>query len=93
VSLQFKIFVSRGKFRLRTDIGSNGVQGLGYLISTVSVIFLGIVAWPDESDPEWHAWIVIVGVITAILGMFLRYLAHRKNRRDIKRAERKAEQS
>ena len=69
------------------------LQGPGYLISTISVVFLAIVAWPGPLDPPWHAWAVILGVVTSIFGMFLRYLAHRKNRRDIKRAERKAEQS
>ena len=69
------------------------MQGLGYLVSIVSVFFLAVVAWPGPSDPQWHATAVIVGAATSVLGMFLRYLAHRKSRRDIKRAERKAEQS
>lgn len=69
------------------------LQGPGYFISTISVVFLGIVAWPSPSDPSWHAWAVIIGMATSVLGMFLRYLAHRKNRRDIKRAQRKAEQN
>ena len=69
------------------------MQGLGYLISIISVFFLGIVAWPGPSDPSWHSLAVIVGMATSILGMFLRYLAHRKTRHDVHRAERKAEQS
>ena len=69
------------------------LQGPGYLVSTISVIFLGIIAWPGPTDPSWHALAAIIGMVTAVLGMFMRYLAHRKNRRDIRRAERKAEQS
>jgi protein-S-isoprenylcysteine O-methyltransferase Ste14 len=68
-------------------------QGLGYLISTVSVLFLGVVAWPGPADPDWHAWAVVAGMVTSVLGMFFRYLAHRKTRHDLHRAERKAEQS
>ena len=69
------------------------LQGPGYLVSTISVIFLGIIAWPGPTDPSWHALAAVIGMVTAVLGMFMRYLAHRKNRRDIRRAERKAEQS
>lgn len=69
------------------------MQGSGYLISMISVLFLGLVAWPGPADPAWHASAVLIGMATSVVGMFLRYLAHRKNRRDIKRAERKAEQS
>ena len=62
------------------------LKGLGYLISTISVLFLGIVAWPKPTDPKWHAWAVAVGVATSILGMGARFIAHRKDRKDIHRA-------
>ena len=62
------------------------LKGLGYLISTVSVIFLGIVAWPSPHEPKWHAAAVIVGMATSIFGMGVRYLSHRKDRMDIERA-------
>ena len=64
------------------------LKGLGYLISTISVIFLGIVAWPKPEDPSWHAWAVAIGMATSIAGMNLRYLSHRKDRKDIERAAR-----
>ena len=28
------------------------LKGIGYLISTISVFFLGIVAWPKPEDPQ-----------------------------------------
>ena len=62
------------------------MKGLGYLISTISVFFLGIVAWPKPEDPKWHAWAVAIGMATSIAGMALRFLSHRKDRKDIKRA-------
>ena len=69
------------------------LQGLGYFISTVSVLFLGVVAWPGPSDPDWHAWAVVIGMATSVLGMLVRFLSHRRDRHDIKRVERKAEQN
>ena len=68
------------------------LKALGYFVSTVSVVFLGIVAWPKPGEPAWHAWAVAIGMATSIGGMFLRFLSHRKDRRDIHRAEREAEQ-
>ena len=64
------------------------VKGFGYLISTISVFFLGIVAWPKPGDPRWHAWAVAIGMATSIAGMGARYLSHRKDRKDIERAAR-----
>jgi hypothetical protein len=67
------------------------LKALGYLVSTVSVVFLGIVAWPKPGEPAWHMWAVSLGMATSIGGMFFRYLSHRKDRRDIKHAKREAE--
>jgi len=64
------------------------VKGIGYLISTISVLFLGAVAWPKPEDPQWQAWAVAVGMATSIFGMGLRFLSHRKDRKDIQRAAR-----
>lgn len=62
------------------------LKGIGYAISTISVLFLGVVAWPKPSDPKWHAWAVGAGMITSIVGMGMRYASHRKDRKDIQRA-------
>jgi hypothetical protein len=64
------------------------LKGLGYLISTISVLFLGIVAWPGPTEPRWQAWAVAIGMATSILGMSIRFLSHRQDRKDIKRAAR-----
>lgn len=61
------------------------LKGVGYLISSVSVAFLGAVAWPGPGDPQWHAWAVIVGMATSVLGMAVRFASHRKDRKDIHR--------
>ncbi len=62
------------------------LKGLGYLISTVSVVFLGVVAWPAPDEPQWKAWAVAIGMTTSVLGMGVRFVSHRQDRRDIKRA-------
>ena len=62
------------------------LKGLGYLISAVSVFFLGVVAWPAATEPGWKAWAVAIGMATSIAGMGVRFLSHRKDRRDIQRA-------
>ncbi len=62
------------------------LKGLGYSISTVSVFFLGIVAWPAADEPQWKAWAVIVGMLLSVAGMGVRYRSHREDRKDIKRA-------
>lgn len=62
------------------------LQGIGYLISSVSVIFLGTVAWPKPDEPQWMAWAVAIGMVTSILGMGLRWLSHLHDRKDIERA-------
>ena len=66
------------------------LKALGYFVSTISVIFLGIVAWPEPGETIWNAWAVAVGVATSIGGMFIRYLSHRQDRRDIRRARQEA---
>ena len=62
------------------------LKGLGYLISTISVLFLGAVAWPKPEDPKWHAWAVAIGMALSVIGMGVRFVSHRKDRKDIHRA-------
>ena len=64
------------------------MKGLGYLISTVSVILLGVVAWPSAGEPGWHKLAVAAGMALSVLGMFARYLSHLDDRRDIHEVER-----
>jgi hypothetical protein len=68
-------------------------KGLGYLISIVSVFFLGAVAWPKPTDPRWHVAVLIAGMATSIMGMACRYKAHRDQQREIKHAKAEARRS
>jgi hypothetical protein len=64
------------------------LKGLGYLISSASVLFLGIVAWPGPDEPTWHAVAVLLGMVLSIVGMAVRFMSHQQDRRDIQRAAR-----
>ena len=67
------------------------MKGLGYLISTLSVILLGAVAWPKPDEPAWKAGTLVAGIVASIVGMLLRYLSHRKEKAAIAYATREAE--
>ena len=66
------------------------IKGLGYIISIVSVLLIGAVAWPKPADPDWMRIALIAGMVTSIIGMGLRYIAHRKEQRKIRQAQREA---
>jgi hypothetical protein len=68
-------------------------KGLGYLVSIVSVLFLGAVAWPKPGEPRWYMAALIAGMVTSILGMALRYKAHLDQQRELKRAKAEARRS
>jgi hypothetical protein len=74
-------------------IGRVGVdwKGLGYLISIVSVFFLGSIAWPKSDEPRWHLSALIIGMATSIIGMACRYKAHLDEQREIKKTKAEAE--
>ena len=59
---------------------------LGYFISTISVIMLGVAAWPGPDEPQYKTWVVLGGSIASVLGMGVRYLSHRHEKMDVKRA-------
>lgn len=65
-------------------------KGLGYLVSIVSVLFLGAIAWPKPEDPDWHQAVLIAGMALSILGMGLRYVAHLKQQKEMAKVEAEA---
>lgn len=52
------------------------IKSSGYLISTVSVILLGIVSWKSASEKPLLMVCLIVGMATSVIGMFLRWLSY-----------------
>jgi hypothetical protein len=65
-------------------------KGLGYLVSIVSVLFLGAVAWPKQDDPKWVLPALLAGMATSMLGMGMRYLAHLQQKREVEKAKAEA---
>jgi hypothetical protein len=72
---------------------ANGIdwKGIGYSISILSVLLLGAVAWPKAQDPAWHLPMLVGGMIAAIGGYGVRYMAHLKQKQDIEQAKQKAD--
>jgi hypothetical protein len=66
-------------------------KAIGYLTSIVSVFFLGAVAWPKEDAPGWYYPVLIIGMATSIAGMGFRYLAHLRQKHEIRQAKDEAE--
>jgi hypothetical protein len=65
-------------------------KALGYLISIVSVFFLGAIAWPEPGAPWWHMPGLIAGMALSIVGMGCRYKAHLDEAREIRKAKAEA---
>jgi len=69
------------------------LKGLGYSISTISVILLGIVAWPKPDEPQWKALVLVTGMLVSVIGMGVRFISHRREKAAIAYAQREAERA
>jgi hypothetical protein len=67
------------------------IKAIGYLTSIVSVLFLGAVACTKENPPGWYYPVLIVGMATSIIGMGFRYVAHLRQKRQVRKAKAEAE--
>lgn len=66
-------------------------KAIGYLVSIVSVLFLGAIAWTKQNPPGWYYPVLIIGMATSVIGMGFRYLAHLRQKRQISEARSEAE--
>jgi hypothetical protein len=66
-------------------------KALGYLVSSLSVVLLGIVAWKSASEEPLLFACLVGGMLASISGMALRWISHRIEQRDKQRIEAKAE--
>jgi uncharacterized protein involved in exopolysaccharide biosynthesis len=57
------------------------VKGTGYLISSISVFLLAVPALKSALERPLLLFCLIAGAILSIVGMFLRYLSHRREKR------------
>lgn len=58
-------------------------KATGYLVSSVSVLFLGAISWPKSDDPPWYLPFLIIGMAASILGMGFRWIAHIHQKKQI----------
>jgi hypothetical protein len=52
------------------------IKTLGYLISSLSVLLLGLVAWDGVKDKPLLQVCLVLGMATSITGMFCRWLSY-----------------
>ena len=55
----------------------SALKGLGYLVSTLSVLLLGILSWKSAREEPLLLLCLILGMLASIIGMCLRWLSHR----------------
>ena len=66
------------------------LKGLGYLVSTLSVVLLGIVAWKSASEQPLLFFCLILGMLASVAGMSLRWISHRMEQKQKAADERAA---
>ena len=54
------------------------IKTLGYLISSVSVLLLGFVAWDGVKDNPLLSACLALGMASSLVGMFCRWLSYQK---------------
>jgi len=52
------------------------IKTLGYLVSTVSVILLGVVSWKSASADPMLMAALIGGMLASVIGMALRWFSY-----------------
>ena len=57
------------------------LKGVGYLISTTSVIMLAIVSWSSASKSDVLTACLVGGAVLSILGMFCRWITYEIEKR------------
>ncbi|MEI9417751.1 hypothetical protein [Mesorhizobium sp. Cs1321R2N1] len=57
------------------------LKGVGYLISTASVVLLAIVSWSSASKSPLLVVCLLVGAAASVMGMFCRWLSYEIEKR------------
>jgi len=58
-----------------------GLKGTGYLISTASVVMLGIVSWDGTRDKPMMRMLLIAGMMASVIGMAVRMISHIRDKK------------
>lgn len=62
-------------------------KGAGYLVSTFSVILLGVVSWKSASEQPLLFACLILGMLASVAGMGLRWISHRLEQKEKEQEE------
>jgi len=63
---------------------SNRIKTAGYLVSTLSVVLLGIVSWKAASERPLLIACLVVGMLASAAGMLLRWISYQVQEREEK---------
>jgi len=64
---------------------SNTIKTAGYLVSTLSVILLGIVSWKAASEKPLLIACLAIGMLASAAGMLLRWISYQVQEREEKK--------
>jgi hypothetical protein len=64
------------------------MRSLGYTISVISVLLLGLLAWPTADEPRWHIAVLVAGIALSVFGMGLRWTASSRQKSELREVER-----
>jgi len=63
----------------------NTIKTAGYLVSTLSVLLLGIVSWKSASEHPMLMACLVGGMLASMLGMLLRWISYQVQEREEKK--------
>jgi hypothetical protein len=58
------------------------LKTIGYMVSSISVLMLGIVSWGSASEKPLLLACLIAGMLTSVIGMCLRWISFLNDRKD-----------
>src|SRR4051812_38988417 len=61
---------------------ANRIKTTGYVVSTMSVILLGVVSWKAASEQPILMACLIIGMLASMLGMLLRWISYQVQKRE-----------
>jgi hypothetical protein len=61
-------------------VQGNHLKTAGYMVSTLSVLLLGAVAWASSDGDDLLRFATLVGVLSSIAGMFMRWLSYQEEK-------------
>jgi hypothetical protein len=62
-------------------------KAMGYLVSSISVILLGVTSWNSAKDKPLILTCLIAGMALSVCGMALRWHSHQRDKADMTRLQ------